>query len=84
MANINDYFRFALWQEGFKVSDEAENTGDSTITYFGYLNREGHYYIMEANDTNGTYRFVTGTSGYATAWAARQTLSYDYFDTTFK
>jgi len=76
------HFGFAL--EGYKISDEKTNAGDGAIKYYLYLNRFGEFYIMERNTTNGTYRYYSGTKGTAaTAWAAREGLSYETFDACF-
>ena len=45
--------------------------------------RNGNWYIQRYNMANGTFRYVKGTSGYATAWTNRASQSYDYFDEVF-
>ncbi len=76
------HFGFAL--EGYKISDEADKAGDANIHYYLYLNRYGEFYIMEWNETNKTYRYYTGTKGTAaTAWAARESLTYETYDAAF-
>ena len=83
-GSIADLTHFAFALEGYKVSDEAEKTGDSDVKYYGYLNRFGEFYIMERNTSAGTYRFYTGTAGtYATAFAARESLEYVLFNECF-
>ena len=82
---INDYAYMAFLLDGFRVSDDARNSGDSTIRYFGYLNKEGEWYIMRQS-TSGTtvaYRFARGGSDYTTAWTGREALDYEYFDVCF-
>jgi hypothetical protein len=81
-----DAAAFGFAYEGYKVSDEADKTGDATIRYFGFLNRRGEWFIMR-QDVAGTtidYRFVKGDSAYTTAWAARESQTYDYFNAIFK
>jgi len=51
-------------------------------SYYGYQNRGGSYYIMQAVTTGATvaYRYYKGAAGvsYATAWAGRAALTYSY------
>ena len=84
MGTINDYGEFAFWQEGFKISDEAVDSGTTTLRYFGYVNREGHWHIMRKDyATPVNYRFAKGTANYATNWGVRESLSYNLFDVEF-
>lgn len=81
-----DAFSFGVGYEGYKVSDAANKAGDATIRYFGYVNRRGEWFILRqtVSGTTADYRFVKGDSAYTTAWAARETQTYDYFNTIFK
>ena len=63
---------FAYGSEWYEVSDEYDSsvTGFSgTVEYYGYLNSLGHWIIQQHNITTGAYRYTSGTSSYATAWA---------------
>ena len=65
---------------GYKVADIDES---GTVKYYGFMNKSGNWYVM-ANDTSAnTFRYVKGTSGYATNWTNRATLTYDYFNIIF-
>jgi len=55
----------------------------SDTKYFGYVDVDGNWYIMREVTTTGQYRFVKGTSGYDTAWTAKTSQSYDYFNNVF-
>ena len=83
---INDYSAFAFLYDGYKVNDQAVDSGDSNITYFGFLNKFGEWFIMKQTvcGTTLSFRFVKGASAYTTAWTARQAQTYDYLDVTFK
>ena len=51
--------------------------------YVGQVKKTGVWKITEINIANGTARYLSGSSGYTTAWTNRATGSYDYFDTEF-
>ena len=66
--------------EGYQVSDM-----DTAGPYYGYIDAEGRWYIMKET-TSGTvtsYRFIKGTSDYATNWTGRAGLTYDTFNNVF-
>jgi len=90
MGTINDYTYFHQKQSGYQISDEDVKSSDNDITYYGYLDREGNWYIMEedvsvsGDDDLKAWKFIKGSSGYTTNWAARQTLTYEDFETAFK
>lgn len=83
---INDYAAFSFAYDGYKVNDQANNTGDANITYFGFVNKFGEWFIMRqtVSGTTLSFRFYKGASGYTTGWSARQTFTYDYLDVIFK
>lgn len=60
-------------------SDTAAN-----LKYYGYLNASGRWIIMKNDRAAETYRFITGKSGYTTAWANRASLSYDYLNIAYR
>lgn len=83
-GSLADLAHFAFALEGYKISDEADKTGDATIKYYGYINRFGEFYIMERDTGEKTYRYYSGIKGtYSTAWAARETHDYETFDACF-
>lgn len=84
--SLQDAFAFGSGYDGYKVSDEADKAGDSTIRYYGFINRAGEWFIMRqtVSGTTTDYRFVKGDSAYTTAWAAREAQTYDYFNTIWK
>jgi len=83
---LQDTFAFGFGYDGYKVSDQTEKSGDSNVIYFGFLNRRGEWFIMRQTVSGVTtdYRFVKGDSAYTTAWNARESQTYDYFNTIFK
>lgn len=81
-----DAAAFGFAYEGYKVADETDKAGDSTIRYYGFVNRRGEWFIMRqtVSGTTTDYRFVKGDSAYTTAWTARESQTFDYFNTIFK
>ena len=59
-----------------QVDDGVSNT------YYGYLNRDGAWYILR-EDSSSNYRYTKGSSTFATNWTNRASLTYDYFDAIF-
>lgn len=64
----------------YHVSD-GDETGSTK--YYGFLTKEGHWYIMQNNTSANTYRYAKGSSLYSTNWTNRASLSYGYFDVVF-
>lgn len=60
---------------------EQQTSGDPK--YFGYTDRLGNWYIMEQNVSEGTFRYVKGSSEFPTNWTNRTELSYNYFHNVF-
>ena len=58
----------------YKITDIDPKEGNS---YFGYVDKDGKWYIM--NLTATAARYVKGDSGYTTAWGNKGNLNYDYF-----
>jgi len=86
MGTINDYARFGFLLQGYQASEQATNTTNTNIVYFGFVGREGDWYIQEQT-TDGTtlqWRYDKGDDAFATAWAARQSGTYQQWDTEFK
>lgn len=64
---------------GYHSSDIAR--GDPE--YWGYLDKDGKWYIMEYGRTAGTRRFSRGSSDYSTNFSNRANLTYSYFNEVF-
>lgn len=64
---------------GYAPSDVDEA---SDPKYYGFLAADGRWYIMK-NTGDTTFRYCTGMSSYASNWANRATLTYDYFSEVF-
>jgi len=67
--------------DGYEISDVDDA---SVPAYYGFVHKTGAWYILkEASD--GTYRYVKGSSGYSAGWDDRDDpgTNYEYFDTVF-
>lgn len=53
------------------------------LTYLGYLDKDGNWYITEIDETNGTMKYVKGTSGFTTAWSNRASQTYQDYNQVF-
>lgn len=71
IGNVNALKEYAI----------SDTDDDAEPNYFGYIKADGAWYILK--EESNTYRYVAGSSAYTTAWAARTTQSYDYFNEIF-
>ena len=78
---LNDRYDFVPLPE-YVLSDKDD---DGTPNYYGYVNKDGGWYIMKETISAGNdqYRFIKGTTAYTTNWTGRAGLSYDYFYNIF-
>lgn len=68
---------------GYRISDR-DNTGAGGFNYYGYMKKDGNFYIMREEVATGAYRYYKGTMGsYATDWTARTSQTYDYLNVIF-
>jgi len=65
---------------GYVIADQDE-AGDPK--YYGFVNAQGHWYILAIN-TDGSYKYYRSSSvAYATGWAGRAGYTYNYFHAAF-
>lgn len=66
--------------DGYAIS---QLDADDTPSYYGYLNKNGAWYIMKEN-LDGSYVYVRGSSNFAAEWLTRVARDdYDTFDEIF-
>lgn len=65
--------------DGYEIT-EIDDT--SSPSYYGFLKKNGYWYIMK-EDSTGAYRYSKGTTSFTTNWANRASLTYDYFNSIF-
>lgn len=64
--------------DGYRIAD----LDDSSPSYYGFTDLDGNWFIIK-EDTDGSYKYVRGASGYTGNWTGRGGLSYDYYDVVF-
>jgi len=71
--------------EGYVPSDSDIDTTGNGTSYYGFVDKEGNWYIQKITANTESIRYIKGTkiNDYATQWANRLALSYDYFDVIF-
>ncbi|KKR10949.1 MAG: hypothetical protein UT39_C0013G0012 [Candidatus Woesebacteria bacterium GW2011_GWA1_39_21] len=57
---------------------------DGQITYYGFTNPQGEWFIMREDTENGTFRYAKGDPNFQINWENRETLNYDYYYNVFK
>lgn len=70
--------------DGYRIN-QMDETSDAPNTYFGYINKDGAWFIMR-DDGSGNYRYTRGSSDFTnvnTGWPKRADLTYGYFDVIF-
>lgn len=65
--------------DGYNITEIDDSGAD---TYYGFVNKEGAWFIQKETST-GTYRYIKGSSDFATSWTGRTGLTYDYFNVVF-
>ena len=65
--------------DGYSISE----VDDGIVSYYGFINKEGAWFIMKGDTDNGTFRYTRGKSDFPGNWKKRQNLDYDYFHQVF-
>ncbi len=65
--------------DGYTISE----VDDNIISYYGFINKEGHWFIMKGDTNTGSFRYTRGRSNFPESWKKRQNLDYDYFHQVF-
>lgn len=81
-ATLANIYGLSSLVKKYSISDVDD---DASPNYYGFVDSAGNWFIMKETVAvgNTTYRFINGTSGYATNWTNRASLSYDYFNNIF-
>lgn len=66
--------------EAYQITDQDD--GGNT-KYYGFMDKDGNWYILKNDTVASTYRYTRGTSSYAANWTNRATLTYGYFGDVF-
>ena len=65
--------------DGYKIAQ----LDDSAPAYYGYLDKDGNWFILKVDDTTGEYRYTKGASNFSTNWTGRAGLTYALYDSVF-
>ncbi len=66
---------------GYYAASDMDDVNPA-VRYYGNVARQGQWYIMRHNITEGSFRYTSGDSEYETAWNSRLSLNYDYYNKT--
>jgi hypothetical protein len=61
--------------DGYQIAE----IDDGAISYYGFTNKNGAWYIMREDTEESTFRYVKGDNGFPKGWTSREQLNYDYF-----
>lgn len=65
--------------DGYNISE----IDDGLVGYYGFINKEGSWFVMQADTNTGSYRYARGESNFPGNWKNRESLKYDYFYKVF-
>lgn len=65
--------------DGYTISE----IDDSIVGYFGFINKDGAWFIMKRDTDTGSFRYAKGKSDFPGNWKNRENLKYDYFHNVF-
>ena len=65
--------------DGYRITE----FDDSIIAYYGFTHKDGSWFIMQEDTDTGSFRYVRGTSDFASSWVNREKFNYDYFINVF-
>jgi hypothetical protein len=66
--------------EGYRVTEISTEEYDY---YYGFVNKDGKWYIMREDPTEGSFRYVKGDLNFSNGWKRREKLKYDYYHNVF-
>lgn len=66
--------------DGYRISE----IDDNDITFYGFTNKDGAWFIMRGDTDTGSFRYSRGNSNFPGNWSNRENLKYDYFSNVFK
>lgn len=65
--------------EGYTISE----IDDNEVSYFGFINKDGGWFIMKGDTETGSFRYFKGKSNFPINWNNRENINYDYFHEVF-
>ena len=65
--------------DGYIISE----IDDNLVSFYGYTNKDGAWYIARIATDTGSFRYIKGDSDFPGNWNNRVNLKYDYFSKIF-
>ena len=65
--------------DGYRISE----IDDNVISYFGFTNKDGAWFIMQEDSDTGSFRYSKGNGNFPGNWENRENLKYDYYSSVF-
>lgn len=65
--------------DGYRISE----IDDNAITYYGFTNKDGAWFVMKEDTDTGSFRYSKGDANFSGNWTNRENLKYDYFSKVF-
>lgn len=66
--------------DGYSIAE----VDDNSVTFYGFTNKDGAWYVMRDDPNTGSFRYSKGDSNFPGNWTNREKLKYDYFSNVFK
>jgi hypothetical protein len=66
--------------DGYKITE----IDDNVVSFYGFTNKDGYWYVMKVDTNTGSFRYATGQSNFPGNWQDREKLRYGYFSESFK
>lgn len=67
--------------DGYNICEVDDN--DSILTFYGFTNKDGAWFVMKEDTENGSFRYAQGSANFPVNWGNRENLQYGYFSKTF-
>ena len=65
--------------DSYKISE----IDDGIVSYYGFIDVNGGWFIMKGDTNSGSFRYAKGNSDFPGSWENREHLKYDYFYNVF-
>lgn len=65
--------------DGYNIAE----IDDSLTSFYGFINRNGAWYVMRKDPDTDSFRYNRGDSNFSNSWTNRENLKYDYFSNVF-
>lgn len=65
--------------DGYRISE----IDDNIITFYGFTNKDGSWFIMKEDTDTGSFRYSRGDKNFTGSWTNRENLTYDYYSNVF-